>query len=322
VVADPTTYTPEGATITDTPTMSMIYCLNLPQEIVSTSTGQNTLEAFGTLRAKRTLEEFSNQKSGVDDWSDVGLPIGTNSLKDDDLNVLLQLPVNKRNYLSERSAALKLLHLPTVLFQSPRLARVLTSGDTRVTTYTGDFDFLNDQATFDKTFPSRQIVSFNAETQEANMNKFIYLCMLEVIFQMLLIVYVGDLSPSLTSSTIGLTTALRNLKMRALGDTTSSSPSNPDDLFQAFADIATQLSDTTLSWGLTLAHQFHAALRIEYRDDIEANDTNHYKLPDPASPVTDRWLLTQRSALILCSSSSPRLCLYTPKARARRLLDS
>ena len=62
--------------------------------------------------------------------------------------------------------------------------------------------------------------------------------------------------------------------MRAPGDPKSTDPSNPDDLFHAFADIATQLNDTTSSWGLTLAHQFHAALPMEYRDNIEANDAN------------------------------------------------
>ena len=57
-------------------------------------------------------------------------------------------------------------------------------------------------------------------------------------------------------------------------------------MFQAFADNATQLNDTTSSWGLTLAHQFHAALPPEYQEDIEANDVNHYKIPDPATLVT------------------------------------
>ena len=92
------------------------------------------------------------------------------------------------------------------------------------------------------------------------MNKFIDFCMLDVLFQLIRIDYVGDLSPSLTSSTVSLTTAIRGLKMRTPGDPASSNPSNPDDLFRAFADLATQLNETTSSWGLTLAHQFHAAL--------------------------------------------------------------
>jgi hypothetical protein len=76
------------------------------------------------------------------------------------------------------------------------------------------------------------------------------------------------------------------LKMRAPGDSTSLYPSNPNRLFQAFADITTQLNNTTSSWGLTLAHQFHAALPIEYCEDIKANDVNRYQFPDPATLTT------------------------------------
>ena len=74
--------------------------------------------------------------------------------------------------------------------------------------------------------------------------------------------------------------------MRAPGDVTSSDLSNPNDLFCAFADITTQLNNTTSSWGLTLAHQFHAALPIKYRNNIEANNAKRYQLPDPATLVT------------------------------------
>jgi hypothetical protein len=80
-----------------------------------------------------------------------------------------------------------------------------------------------DQGTFDKTFPLRTFVNFNAETQLSDMNKFVNLCMYKDLFQLIQIGYVGDLSPLLTSSTLGLTSALQYLKMRASGDSTSAS---------------------------------------------------------------------------------------------------
>lgn len=284
VAVDPTAYTPEGTTVTSNPTMHMTYCLRLPQDTVSISTGQTISEVYDTPKAPRRLEEFRNNELNQNDWSEVGLPGGNDVLEDYELDALVHMPRNKRNLLSERSAAMKEQPVATKLFQSPRLARVLTGGGTTVTTYTGNYDFLNDQATFDKTFPTRTFVCLRNETHVSDMNKFIDLCMLEVLFQLIRIDYVGDLSPCLTSSTIGLTTAIRNLKMRATGDTPSPSDlSNPDDLYHAFSAIAVQLNDTPSSWGLTLAHQFHAALPVEYREDIEANDANGYQLPDPAT---------------------------------------
>jgi hypothetical protein len=145
---------------------------------------------------------------------------------------------------------------------------------------------MNNRESFDKTFPSRTLASFDAEAKTNEINKFTNLCMLEVLFQLIRIDYVGDLPPSLTTSTVGLTTAIRSLKIRSPSDPVSSGPSNPANLFHAFADITTQLNDTTSSWGLTLAHQFHAALPIKYREDIEANDVNCYQLPNPATLTT------------------------------------
>jgi hypothetical protein len=286
VAVTPTTYAPEGVQAMDTPAMNVTFCLNLPQTTVYTANGQNMLETLGTPKQKRTSEEFTGDTVGTYDWSRIGTPEGSDTLEDYDLDVIIQLPKAKRQTLSQRSKAHKTRPVSTVLFQSPRLAGVLTSSDATVTTYTGTYDFMNDQASFNKTFPSRTFASCNDDALVAEMNQFIDLCMLEVLLQLIRIDYVGDLSPSLTSSTIGLTTALRNLKMRTPGDLTSSNPSNPDDLFRAFADIATQLNETTSSWGITLAHQFHAALPTEYREDIEANDVNRYQLPDPAMLTT------------------------------------
>jgi hypothetical protein len=286
VAVKPTAYAPEGVSIMNTPAMHLTFCLTLPQDTVYTATGRNMLADFGTPKKTRTLEEFAIDELGNNDWSAVGLPNGTNLLEDYDLDALVRMPGNKRKALVQRSAASKAKPVSSMLHQSPRLAGVFTRSDTTVTTYTGDYDFMNDQGSFDKTFPSRTFAGPNAATHTSATHKFIDLCMLETLFQLLRIDYVGNLSPSVTSSTIGLTAALRSLKMRAPGDLTSSDPSNPDDLFQDFADIATQVNDNTSSWGLTLAHQFHAALPIEYRNNIEANDANHYQLPDPATSTT------------------------------------
>ena len=87
--------------------MHMTYCLNLPQDTVYTLIGQMTLAAFSTPRKARTLVDVNDNADGHDAWSDVGLPTGTDVLEDYELKILVLLPTNKRNALSQRSAALK-----------------------------------------------------------------------------------------------------------------------------------------------------------------------------------------------------------------------
>ena len=152
VVVDPAAYAPEGATMTNNPAMTMTYCLNLPQTTVYTTTGQTTIEAFSTPKKTKTLDEFTNNDNGTNDWSKVGLPDGTDVLEDYNLDVIVKMPSIKRKILARRSAALKLRPISTALFRSPRLAGALSGNEATVTTYTGAFDFMTDQETFDKNF--------------------------------------------------------------------------------------------------------------------------------------------------------------------------
>ena len=53
---------------------------------------------------------------------------------------------------------------------------------------------------------------------------------------------------------------------------------SPDELFEQYIFHSQLLPDNPASWGLTLAHQFHASLS----DDCKSSLAHSYTLPDPA----------------------------------------
>lgn len=271
-IVDPMKYAPVGVSLSDIQPLTMIYGLQLPQETVLTSSGQPASASYSTPRKMLLFADLPVGNNGSTDYSNIGLPGGTDLAEDYDLDVLLTLNTNKLANLKRRSGEF-VTKTASLLHQTPRLAAALSGTANTVTTYTGNYDFMTTQEAFDATFSDKSFIGNDVKMQHGTLKKFIDLCKLEVLVQLIRIDCVGDLSPLITSSTSQLTALIRALKMRPSHDPAKPNElSNPDDLFNSFLDLATQLNDDTSSWGLTLAHQFHSSLPLEYTEDIESND--------------------------------------------------
>ena len=309
-VVDPSRYTPHGVVLTNLiRPFTTVYRLKLPQETVSTTPGQAVATGYSTPRKKLKYDELPVSNNGNPDFTGIGLPQGHDLIEDYDIEVIHKLNSQKFAVLKDRSEEHE-KNLSSLIHQTPRLAGVLSNNASTITTYTGAYDFMTCQESFDKTFLDRTSVGDDNTSHEKAIEKFIDLCMLEVLFQLVRLDYVGDSETSLTSSTEQLTTLICKIKMGSLHDPPKADePTNPDALFDRFMEYATQLEDDTSTWGIVLAQQYRAALPNEYVDDIAANDPS-YKLPNPALLTTkDSQLNALRVIRLVAIKSKKRVDL-------------
>ena len=82
----------------------------------------------------------------------------------------------------------------TTGLSSPKFALGGTRNNcSTITTYAGDYQFLESQADFDSTFPTRTFEGAQAKTVKASIDRFIGDCQYSAFTQLLRIDYVGSL---------------------------------------------------------------------------------------------------------------------------------
>ena len=279
---DPAEYFPPGATASPIRPLLVPFRLALPQTTIDTSTGTERTHQTGTPRTRRTIADVTTNNAGTP--TGIGTAAGSDTINDYTDEVIAKLSPIEVGRLTNRSTASSGLASPKFTIRS-------ATATGTITTYAGDYGFLDSQEQFDRTFLIR---TFHGEASGAacrkRINSFTSECQFSVFTQLLRLDYVGSSKRVDLAHINTLTSQMRQLKMtsndKAQGITTT------EELFSAFLRIATLLPNQAKTWGICIAHQYLAALTDECRSDME--DQHGFQLPDPSELLTKA---TQLSAL-------------------------
>jgi hypothetical protein len=300
---DPNKVAPASVKISQ-PSFTVELTLPLPQSTISVSSRPTSGSPVSKFKTPRQSDKPATEKT---DTTDIGLASGTDIYEDYSSAVLNDLSIEQIQHLSERSSQ---LGTPTKTTEpsltSPRmLAALRSSSNETVTTYTGPLNFLDDQASFDNIFPHPSPTGKNSKSIHDNITKIIGRCQYFVLTNLLRQDYVGSDSATEAKATMALTSEIRNLRSSYRDQRTNKQINKtPNDLFLEFMNLALGLPTTVASWGLTLAHQFHAALPEDCRKIIESS--RDYTMPDAS-------LLTTKSAQLDALRSARKAAVTASK---------
>ena len=279
---DPAQHLPRDTTLGTLRPLVFIYSLALPQEEITIPNGRDDKDKdpFDTLPRKIKITELETNTDGT---LIAGTKNGTDVLEDYEEDVIAKLSQAAIKRLKSRSALKnpKTKDAPTTGLSSPKFALGGTRNNgSTITTYAGDYRFLESQAAFDSTFPSRTFEGAQAKTVKASIDRFVGECQYSAFTQLLRIDYVGSLDRVDIRTVSNITARIRRLHMTNRDDKASGSITSADDLFHEFLKLANLLPPDTTLWGLCLAHQFHSALTEECRSNMETRD--NFQLPNPS----------------------------------------
>ena len=295
---------PLGTTISITPCTTP-FTLTLPQSSIFHDRAEQLFpdEAVAlTPNRKLTTADITFRADGT---PNIGRPEGTDILDDYTAEVLASLSKTKFQQLQRRQLSSRSVTTPPsqptttppaqtvttpvqrtsqAALLSPQLRNMFAGTSTKVMTYTGTYDFVDDQDAFNSTFPNPSFGDtehlYGENAPSITIPKFIKTCQLEVLIQLMRIDYVGTASRSDPAVVNVLVIKFRALTMTNTPPA-ASDPKTPEDLFQAYLTLVPQLPDSASTWGMILPHQFHGALTVDCRANIAANDS--YCLPDAAT---------------------------------------
>ena len=227
---DPGKYFPKGAELDGIRPRLVTYSLLLPQTTIDAYTGHEPASTNATPR-QLTLADLTVDADGIP--LSVGTATGSDTIVEYSQDVIDQLSADQLHYLHARSTGSKGL-------QSPRFSLRSSASSGSITTYTGDYMFLDNQHHFDQTFHTRMFVGEGAKTCNDRIVKFANECQYSVFTQLLRMDYVGSSKRVDIAHVNTLTSQLRKLKMTSKDDK-GQGITNTEELFSAFLRIATLL---------------------------------------------------------------------------------
>jgi hypothetical protein len=280
--------------LTDSLPQTLVFSLALPQSQVATdATDSASRVLFRDPTHKATLSSLKN------DYTAIGLKAGTDTLVNYTSEVLEYLSQKQLRTLGKRSRAKDTGSEPSpVTTISPTMRGILHSAVIAViVTYTGPFDFIDDQQAFNMLFPDMKPIVPADGTPDLStttlLSKIIDHCCNGTLLHLLRLDYVGTLAADSTMTTLQVTSAIRAFRTQSYDTVLKKHVTiTPDQLFESYVALVPMLPIAVSSWGLTLAHQYHSALSDDVKQRL-ARD-KQYTLPDPALLSTK---VSQLSAL-------------------------
>ena len=292
-------YFPQGSIVSDTHPLLLTFRLRLPQHTISLHPFYGPANRAHSPQGSVTTNEPDADDDAQSVPADADDPDNTG-------NADTYTPDDLRRQLAIDTPQPYATTIPTPLpigLASPRFT--LRSDTTHTTTYTGDYSFLDNQARFERTFPSKTFHGTDASLTTQRLTAFVHECQYSVFTQLLRLDYVGSSRSVDMSNVIALTSQIRKLRMTGKEDKTSTITST-ESLFNAFLRLATLLPKEAGSWGLCLAHQYVAALTEECRSNLETQPG--FQLPDPSGLSTkESQLSALRTVRTFATSAQHRL---------------
>ena len=173
----------------------------LPQTTVGrtegTSQGQTSVDYDAPRKAKKTIQDMPTTGMKVLgmkvlDFSTVGLDGGSDTLADYDGAILASISTKRWKTLHQRTREDQSVEDTKDDSTNPRMMSAFEQHNNHfVTTYTGNFDFYDNQTQFDITFPNISTISGALVTDESIIKTFIDLCMYKAFLQLVRMDYVG-----------------------------------------------------------------------------------------------------------------------------------
>ena len=295
---DPSLYFPAGAVVGPIRPISVTFKLALPQTTVNTSTGTagRSNASTGSPARRRTVADITLARSGAP--RGVGEAGGSDTINEYAAVVIALLSPVQISRLTTRSAISSGLASPRFT-----LRPAADSTDT-LTTYTGDYTFLDNQEHFDQTFFSRTFhTDGSSKATIKRISDFISDCQYSVFTQLLRVDYVGTSKLVDNAHVRTLTQQLCKLKMTTKDGKTHEITST-EELFDSFLRIATLLPNEAKTWGICIAHVYLAALTEDCRSNME--DQLDFELPNPADLVTKATQLSALRDMRIAASDAQR----------------
>jgi len=228
-----------------------IYSLALPQEEITIPNGHDDKDKdpFDTPPRKIKITEL---ESNTDGTLIAGTKNSTDILEDYKEDVIAKLSQAAIKRLKSRSALKnpKNKDAPATGLSSPKFALGGTRNNgSTITTYAGDYRFLESQADFDSTFPTRTFEGAQAKTVKASIDRFIDECQYSAFTQLLRIDYIGSLDRVDICTISNITARIQWLHMTTRDDKASGGITSADNLFHQFLKLANLLPLDTTLWG-------------------------------------------------------------------------
>jgi hypothetical protein len=296
--------------LADFPPQSFLFSLALPQSQVAPANSDPTsrnLFPEPDVATLVSLQQIFDSHQHVFDanghtsdtiFDAVGLPSGTDTFSNYTIDVINHLTQKQQRHLGKRSrlqvavaAGLDPDFEPRPISTvSPTMRCILrSSANAVITTFTGSFDFTDDQRAFDKLFPFMIPISPSDGTPDhpftAAWTSFVDHCSNRTLLYLLRLDYVGTPNAECAMSTLQVANSIRALRSHSYDKVKKQHATmTPDELFDAYNSLVPLLPTTVASWGLTLAHQYHSVLSDELKQRLARN--KEYTLPDPAVLLT------------------------------------
>jgi hypothetical protein len=258
--------------LTDFPPQSFLFSLALPQSQVAPAQpfGPTNRALFRDPPEAITLNSLQHDydAAGLTEgtiFDAIGLPSGTDTFSDYAIDVLNHLKPKQHRHLGKRGRLL--VESPDdpdseprpITTVSPTMRRILrASTNAVITTFSGSFDFTDDQTAFDQLFPLMTPLPSTDGTPDLKdlLSSFIDHCCNRTLLHLLRLDYVGTLDTECAMNTLQVTTAIRALRTHSYDKVLKRNTTlTPDQLFEFYVSLAPMLPTAVSSWGLTLSHQ-------------------------------------------------------------------
>jgi hypothetical protein len=281
------------------PPQSFLFSLALPQSQVAPADSDPTNRAlFRDLPVVVTINSLQNDFDAAGFNPDptatifdaIGLASGTDIFSNYTIDVINNLTQKQQRHLGKRSR-LNIESEPRPMATvSPTMRRILRgSTHAAITTFSGSFNFTDDQEAFDKLFPFMASILPTDVTSDpafaATWSSFIDHCCNRTLLYLLRLDYVGTLDVECAMSTLHITNSIRALRTHSYDKAKKQYTTlTPDELYESYVELVPLLPSVVASWGLTLAHQYHSALSDDLKQRLAR--AKEYTLPDPAELST------------------------------------
>lgn len=283
VRVDATPFLPGGVPSDPNPEQFFgVFTLSLPQSSIKPDgTPVRPRQLFGSLTTAPPLPVKKDVKDlpqlttdGTPDTSGIGDKDGTDTW-DEYTDAVIKLLDDAQKYRlwsrSSTNAAGPSIPQTMARAVSTSNAEGFLDAKDYIRTYTGGFDFLEDQEKFDQTFPKpiKLAGHSNAEASAA-FDKFVTTKQFFVLQTLMRYDYVGSHARMDHQSTKNLVDKIRRIKLATAG---SAGPSSVDELFRDILYFAHMLPESVDMWHCSLPEVFLQALPSSLRDTVESEES-------------------------------------------------